>query len=81
MATLTERMHRDERLRRLWAILDNQTKLLVALDQLARGPYLGSDTIHADLLELQSRVGRETLQIAARIWQESADDGIEPVNV
>jgi hypothetical protein len=81
VATLTERMHRDERLRRLFAILENQTKALDALDKVLEGTYPPENQWVDNALFLRVRLAQEVVQVCQDIWDMSALDGEEPVNV
>lgn len=80
MATLHDRMLRDERLKRRWAILRNQTEMLAALKAVYEVNDL-SDTTCDQALELGSRVALEILLSCQAIWDESVKPGEEPVNV
>lgn len=81
MASLTEQFARDQRLSKEWALLENQRKLqeaLIACQQQLWGMDNSSATV-AD--QLCVRVSREIVLTCQRIWDLSAQDGIEAVNV
>lgn len=74
MANLHERMQRDERMKREWALLRNQREMLGALDQAMRTPTLHT-TWGDEASTLSARVAYELYLTCQRIWDLSAKQG------
>lgn len=76
MATLTERLARDQRLAREWLLLENQRKLVAALNESAACSE-GDDPWYDSLCVLRGRVAYELYLTCERIWGESAKEGVQ----
>lgn len=74
MASLTERMARDERLDKEWQLLANQRAALEGLS-LAEGCCYGDDTWCEAAMALRRKLAYELYLTVARIWDESAKVG------
>lgn len=81
MATLTDRLRRDQALERAYAILDNQNKVLEALDRVLAVEDGMEPGDFDQAFALRARVAVEALRSCQRIWDLSAQDGEEPRNV
>ncbi len=73
-SSLTDRLRRDERLKHLSDVFDNQKRMLEGLMLAEQVLWVGiSET--DDCTILQRRVARELVQMVKMIWDESAKDG------
>lgn len=73
---LTEKLRRDERIKRYKEVMRNQVEMVGALDRVMGGFWPVSDDFADRALALRVQVARELVITCEAIWTESGPEGV-----